>query len=270
MRSRRLQRGIFGIDDWIIGAAGAAIVGGLLSNKGAKDANEANVQLGREQMAFQERMSNSAYQRAIADMQKAGLSPMLAYSQGGASQPAGAMPQVTNALGAGVSSANQAFQTIAGLQQVQLNKSQSDLAVAQAAKARSETMDRDLNTAMRAAEVGTQQWEELKRSGESKTAWSEAKIRREIAEVANRVQSAAAAKSESEAGIAATDEARQSGSFQADVRRRKAEARISELGVPVAEREAKFSEEAGTMPKYVRMLLDILRGGNSAQSILRR
>jgi hypothetical protein len=48
--------------------------------------NLADNQVNRD---FQERMSNTAYQRMVQDLNTAGLSPMLAYSKGSASTPSG-------------------------------------------------------------------------------------------------------------------------------------------------------------------------------------
>lgn len=95
---------MFGIDDAIlglgIGAISGAIGGGanIISQNSAnatnielqQKANEFSAAEAQKNRDFQEKMSNSAYQRATQDMEKAGINPMLAFSQGGASSPSGA------------------------------------------------------------------------------------------------------------------------------------------------------------------------------------
>lgn len=46
---------------------------------------------------WQEHMSNTAYQRAVEDMRKAGLNPILAFSNGGASTPGGSAGTISGA-----------------------------------------------------------------------------------------------------------------------------------------------------------------------------
>ena len=70
-------------------------------------ANRINREIAREQMAFQERMSSTAYQRAVRDMRAAGINPMLAYMRGGATTPGGAGARMENVVSAGVSTALQ-------------------------------------------------------------------------------------------------------------------------------------------------------------------
>lgn len=93
---------------WWVPLAGAAVAGAA-SAFGQSQANRSNLRIAREQMAFQERMSNTSYQRAMQDMRAAGLNPMLAYQQGGASSPPGASAKMESAIGPGVSSAMSAL-----------------------------------------------------------------------------------------------------------------------------------------------------------------
>lgn len=65
-----------------------------IEQNAAMSYNSAEALANRE---WQEHMSSTAYQRAVEDMRKAGLNPILAYANGGASTPGGSGATITGA-----------------------------------------------------------------------------------------------------------------------------------------------------------------------------
>lgn len=161
--------------DALIGA-GASILGGLIGSGGAAERNRqqremmenqivAQKEMAYAQQQFQEKMSNTAYQRSMADMKAAGLNPILAYQQGGASSPGGAMgsaamAQMENemtALGEGVTSAAQKAKDAAAaslaLEQTKNTTSQTELNKANEALTKTLEKKAETDTATSAAQA---------------------------------------------------------------------------------------------------------------------
>lgn len=122
-----------------------SVISGVLSTAGGLFTNRQQVREARRQEAFQERMSNTAAQRAVKDYEAAGLNPALAYERG-ASTPGGSSAVIGNALEQGINSARAArlqSETLKNMQQ-QNTLMQSQKAEVMARKGEAEARTRYL------------------------------------------------------------------------------------------------------------------------------
>lgn len=142
-----------GIGGFALGGPAGAMAGAGLGAQvgGGMDANDTNMQLAananaanaanaKDQMQFQEMMSSTAHQREVADLEKAGINPLLS-ANGGASTPTGAMatnvaPQVQNPFGG---MASTAMNVASGLQGMEAKDAEIGYTKAMTEKAKMDT-----------------------------------------------------------------------------------------------------------------------------------
>ena len=109
-----------------INPATAALAVGALDFFGGLRQQDTSSSAAQAQIDFQREMSNTAYQRQVADLKAAGINPMLVSKLGGASTPAGDMPQAFNVVGSAAQRGMDAYSSA-----MSAKKTEMDTAVAE-------------------------------------------------------------------------------------------------------------------------------------------
>lgn len=113
-----------------IGAIAASAIPAFLGYQGQERANRQNLAEAARNRRFQERMRNTQWQAAVADMRAAGLNPALAYSQGPAAAPGGSTGSVDSSVSSAIEAAQ--MQKAMRLLDQQVSKTRSEAREARA------------------------------------------------------------------------------------------------------------------------------------------
>ena len=124
---------------WLAAAGIAAdIFGSASSASGIRAMNQSNERIARENRGFQERMSSTARQRAVQDLKKAGLNPILA-TGAAASSPAGSTATMQNPNAPFEGTGTRGMAALHSAAQLKLVKQQADKVEADAELTRTQT-----------------------------------------------------------------------------------------------------------------------------------
>ncbi|WNK14524.1 MAG: DNA pilot protein [Microvirus sp.] len=240
---------------------GLDLIPSVLGYLGQENANDQSQHNAEAQMAFQERMSNTAHQREVQDLMAAGLNPMLALKQG-ASSPAGAQATVGNSLGAAVSSASQGAQIQNALAEAKQKEASIDQIKAQTEQIKSTTLDQKVATAIQAEQLRNLKENTGERSanitGMALDQQEKAAIYKYMVEQGG--YSAVAAQRVAESALKQMERGRNEETFASDVAQRKTESRLKQLDLPEAEAHSEFfKSNLGKLSPDLHLIFDFLR-----------